>query len=130
LARAQQRLGEREGLVTGIAEDVLTAHLPTDHYAVWHDRAVFHFLTDPGDRARYVGQTERAVRPEGYAVVASFDPDGPTWCGGLEVTRHSPEGMHAEFGASFRLLESVREDHRTASGLTQAFVYCLCRVEG
>ena len=61
--------------------------------------------------------------------MASFGPDGPTRCSGLEVVRYSPEEMHAEFGASFRLLDSVREDHQTPSGLKQSFVYCLCRVE-
>lgn len=62
--------------------------------------------------------------------MASFGPGRPSRCSGLEVVRYSPEGMHAEFGASFRLLDSVQEDHRTPSGLMQAFVYCLCRVEG
>ncbi len=130
LALAQQRLGERAGLVTWIAADVLEASLSTDGYAVWHDRAVFHFLTDPKDRARYVAQTRRFVRPGGHVVVASFGPDGPTRCSGLEVVRYSEDAMHAEFGAGFRLLDSVREEHRTPGGLAQAFVYCLCRVEG
>lgn len=130
LALAQQRLGKRAELVRWISADVLTTTLPARHYAVWHDRAVFHFLTDPRDRARYVAQAEGAVRPGGHVMVASFGPDGPTRCSGLEVIRYSPEGMHAEFGANFKLLDSVREDHRTPSGLTQAFVYCLCRVGG
>ena len=129
LARAQQRLGDRAGLVTWIAADVLTAPLATNGYAVWHDRAVLHFLTDPRDRARYVAQSRRAVQSGGHAIVASFGPGGPTRCSGLAVVRYSPEGLHAEFGASFRLLDSVQEDHRTPSGLIQVFTYCLCRVE-
>jgi SAM-dependent methyltransferase len=129
LARAQQRLGDRARLVTWIVGDVLTAPLDSNGYAVWHDRAVLHFLTDPRDRARYVARARRAVRLGGHAIVASFGPGGPTRCSGLEVMRYSPEGMHAEFGASFRLLDSVQEDHRTPSGLTQVFTYCLCRVE-
>jgi SAM-dependent methyltransferase len=91
---------------------------------------VFHFLTDYRDRARYVAQAKRIVRPGGHIIVASFGPDGPSRCSGLEVMRYSPEGMHAEFDASFELLDSVREDHRTPDGVTQAFVYCLCRVGG
>lgn len=129
LALAQKRLGNRSGAVRWIAANALTVPLPTATYAVWHDRAVFHFLTDPHDRARYVAQVRAAVRPGGHVLVASFGPDGPTRCSGLDVVRYSPEAMHAEFGTSFRLLQSVREDHRTPGGGTQAFMYCLCRVE-
>lgn len=130
LAIAQERIGARAHRVTWIAGSVLDAPLPSAGYAVWHDRAVFHFLTDAGDRSRYVAQTRRAVRSGGYALVASFAPDGPTRCSGLDVMRYSPDTMRAEFGEDFRLLDSVREDHHTPSGATQAFVYCLCRVEG
>ena len=72
----------------------------------------------------------RAVPPGGHVIVASFGPDGPSRCSGLEVVRYSPEAMHGEFGEGFSLLESLREDHRTPTGVTQAFVYCLCRVVG
>jgi SAM-dependent methyltransferase len=129
LVLAQQRLGLAAAGVTWIESDVLTAALPPAGYAVWHDRAVFHFLTDARDRARYIAQTQRAVRPGGYVIVASFGPDGPRRCSGLPVQRYSPEAMHAEFGTDFRLLDSVREDHQTPAGVTQAFVYCLCRSE-
>lgn len=130
LAIAQERIGTRAHRVTWIAGDVLDAPLPADSYAVWHDRAVFHFLTDPEERTRYVAQTRRAVRPGGHAIVASFGPEGPTRCSGLDVVRYSPDSMHEEFGEGFRLLDSVREDHHTPSGAIQAFVYCLCRVKG
>lgn len=129
LAIAQQRLGERAGLVTWIAGSVLDASLPSMGYAVWHDRAVFHFLTDPKDRGRYVARARWSVRPHGHAIVASFSLEGPPKCSGLDVVRYSPEGMHAEFGKGFQLLHSAREDHHTPSGVTQAFVYCLCRVD-
>jgi len=128
LAVAQQRIGERAAAVTWVESDVLTAPLPAAGYAVWHDRAVFHFLTDAGDRARYVARVREAVQPGGYVIVASFAPEGPTRCSGLEVVRYSPETMHAQFGERFRLLDTVREDHHTPSGVTQAFLYCLCRV--
>lgn len=130
LTRAQDRLGERAARVRWIVADALDTPLLRASCAVWHDRAVFHFLTDARDRARYVAQAQRIVRPEGHVMVATFGPDGPSRCSGLKVMRYSPEGMHAEFGASFELLNSVREDHRTPSGLIQAFVYCLCRVRG
>lgn len=129
LALAQQRLGERARHVRWIAADTLDASLPAAEYAVWHDRAVFHFLLDPKDRSRYVAQTRRSVRSGGHAIVASFSPEGPPKCSGLEVVRYSPTAMHAEFGEGFRLLDSMRENHLTPSGVTQAFVYCLCLVE-
>ena len=92
---------------------------------MWHDRAVFHFLTDSRDRAAYVDSVHTAVRPGGHVIVASFAPDGPTQCSGLPVVRYSCESMHHELGASFRLLDSVHEMHHTPSGAHQAFVYCL-----
>jgi SAM-dependent methyltransferase len=129
LAVARERLGEKAQRVKWVVADVLDAPLPVAGYAIWHDRAVFHFLTDPGDRARYVAQVRHAVRPGGHIIVASFALEGPNQCSGLEVVRYSPEAMHAEFGSGFRQLESVREDHHTPSGRMQPFVYCLCRVE-
>lgn len=129
LAAARRRLAGRAARVRWVVADVLDAPLSAAAYAVWHDRAVFHFLTDPADRARYVAETRRAVRPGGHVIVASFAPEGPARCSGLEVARYTPEAMHAEFGAGFRLLDSVREDHQTPGGALQAFVYCLCRVE-
>ena len=130
LALAQQRLGANAARVRWLPADALEVPLPPAAYGVWHDRAVFHFLTDSEDRARYVAQTRRAVRPGGHVIVASFSPEGPPKCSGLDVVRYSPEGMHAEFGEGFRLLDSVREDHHTPGGIVQAFVCCLCRVEG
>ena len=129
LARAQERMGERAAQVRWTVADVLDAPLPAASCAVWHDRAVFHFLTDARDRARYVAQAQRIVRPGGHVIVASFGPEGPSQCSGLEVVRYSAEGLHTEFGAAFRLLDSAKEDHRTPAGTVQPFVYCLCRVE-
>jgi len=129
LAVARQRLGDRASLVEWITADVLAYHFLEGRLAVWHDRAVFHFLTDEKDRAAYVEQTRRAVAPGGHVIVASFAPEGPDRCSGLEVMRYSPEAMHAEFGGGFRLLDSVREEHHTPTGATQAFLYCLCRIE-
>ena len=128
LTLARQRLGPRAALAGWVAADILDAPLALGGFAVWHDRAVFHFLTDPADRARYVDQVRRAVRPGGHVIVASFATDGPTRCSGLDVVRYAPDAMHAEFGAGFQLLDSVREDHCTPTGSSQAFVYCLCRL--
>ena len=129
LAEARARLGTRAGNVHWIEADILDATFSKAGYSVWHDRAVFHFLTTPASRSRYVAQVRRTVRPGGFVLVATFADDGPTRCSGLEVDRYSPDALHAEFGAPFRLIASEREEHVTPRGVTQAFVYCLCRME-
>jgi 2-polyprenyl-3-methyl-5-hydroxy-6-metoxy-1,4-benzoquinol methylase len=128
LALAKTRLGAAAAPVTWQAADVLAAEFPAQRFDVWHDRAVFHFLTDPADRARYVAQVRHAVRPGGIVLVATFAEDGPLKCSGLEVARYAPDALHAEFGEGFTLMESHRELHTTPSGATQAFTYCVCRV--
>ncbi len=130
LAEARTRLGTRANDVRWIEADILEAPLPLAGYSVWHDRAVFHFLTAPADRARYVAQVRRAVRSGGFVLVATFADDGPTRCSGLAVNRYSPDALHAEFGAPFRLIDSEREQHITPGGVRQAFIYCLCRIDG
>lgn len=127
LAVSQARLGPRAGLVRWIAGDITRADLPAATYDVWHDRAVFHFLTDPADRARYVEQVLKSVKPGGYVIVAAFGPGGPLQCSGLDVVRYAPDALHAEFGAPFRLLGHETEIHRTPAGGAQEFVYCYCR---
>ena len=129
LREDQDRLGERARRVKWIEADILNVELPGMAYDVWHDRAVFHFLTDAADRRRYVDQVLRSVREGGHVLVATFDEDGPERCSGLNVARYSPEELHAQFGAPFRLLRSVHESHLTPMGTTQKFVYCLCSVE-
>ena len=129
LAIAQQRLGGAADRVTWIAGDLLTLDLPAAAFDVWHDRAVFHFLTEAEDRARYVAQVRRAVAPGGHVLVATFAEDGPSRCSGLEVARYSPSALHSQFGVDFRLLAGEREVHITPTGGEQAFTYCLCRFE-
>ncbi len=123
---ARERLGARAADVQWIEGDITRVALPAGGYDIWHDRAVFHFLTDPASRAAYVGQVRRAVRPGGHVIVAAFAPDGPLQCSGLPVVRYAPDTLHAEFGAAFELLEHVSEDHHTPSGAVQHFVYCHC----
>lgn len=129
LAAARARLGPDAERVRWLDVDLLGFEFPEAAYAVWHDRAVFHFLTDPGARARYVAQVRRAVRPGGFVLVATFATDGPERCSGLEVERYSPESLHAEFGTPFQLTASEREEHATPQGAKQTFIYCLCRVK-
>lgn len=127
LGAARARLGAAAARVTWRAADILAADLPPASVDLWHDRAVFHFLTSPDDRRRYVEQVRRALRPGGHALVASFAEDGPLRCSGLDVVRYSSGALHGEFGAGFRLLDSVREEHLTPWGARQSFVYCVCR---
>ncbi len=129
LERAQARLGADAMRATWLAGDVLTVAFPPQSVDVWHDRAVFHFLTCSEDRDRYVAQVQRAVRPGGHVLVATFAEDGPTRCSGLPVARYSPAQLHGVFGPGFVLEKSVREDHTTPTGTHQAFTYCLCRWE-
>jgi SAM-dependent methyltransferase len=126
LATSRARLGARARTVQWIAGDITRADLPSAHYDVWHDRAVFHFLTDPAERTRYVEQVLKSVKPGGHVIVAAFGPGGPLQCSGLDVVRYAPESLHAEFGAPFRLLGHETEIHHTPAGKEQEFVYCYC----
>lgn len=124
---SKARLGERNNLVNWIEADITNVELAKDHYDVWHDRAVFHFLTASEDRRRYVDLVNRAVKPGGHVIIASFGLAGPMKCSGLDVMRYSPATMHDEFGDEFELISSLDESHRTPFGTTQEFVYCYCR---
>lgn len=125
----RNRLGNTASQVRWMVGDVTDAPLEQDAYDVWHDRAVFHFLTEPTQRIAYVRQVARAVRRGGHAIVSTFGPEGPARCSGLDVVRYDADSLHAEFGARFRLLESLKELHQTPFGTTQQFLYCYCRVE-
>ncbi len=127
LAAAHARIGGDGDRVHWTVGDVLTAEFTPASLDVWHDRAVFHFLTDAADRARYVAQVRGAVKAGGLVLVATFAEDGPLKCSGLDVARYSPEALHHEFGADFQVLESHREEHRTPWDAVQWFTYCLCR---
>ena len=128
LTQAWARLGPRSSLVQWLEADITTANLPEANFGVWHDRAVFHFLTDAADRDAYIRQVRRAVRPEGYVIVATFAEDGPTKCSGLPVVRYSSTSLHDEFDGGFELIHSTSEQHVTPSGQTQSFIYCLCQL--
>lgn len=123
---ARQRLGASGDCVTWIAGDICTVNLPDKAYDIWHDRAVFHFLINPVDRAAYVQQVMKSVKPGGHVIVATFAPDGPEQCSGLPVARYAPGELHQEFGPSFELLEHMSEEHKTPWGSVQHFVYCHC----
>lgn len=127
LRAARQRVGSRAEKVQWLEADITEAVLPPAAYDVWHDRAVFHFLTAPEARAAYVRQVLHAVKPGGYVIVATFAEDGPTQCSGLPVMRYDADGLHSEFGTPFSLLHHEKEAHHTPFGTVQQFVYCYCR---
>jgi SAM-dependent methyltransferase len=129
IEHAKMRLGESAARVHWIEGDVTTVPLPERCFDVWHDRAVFHFLTDPAQRAAYVRQVLRAMRPGGHVVVATFGPEGPEKCSGLPVRRYDATALHDEFGAAFRVVDSAVELHTTPAGATQQFTWCFCRVD-
>jgi len=129
LAASRTRLGDRAFGVSWLAGDITKVELPRHAYDVWHDRAVFHFLTTREEREAYVNAVLRAVKPGGHVIVATFAEDGPEKCSGLPVMRYSADGLHAEFGAPFTLLQQARELHHTPFGTDQKFIYCLCRKE-
>ena len=125
---AKARLGARASEVHWIIGDITRVELPAHAYDFWHDRAVFHFLRDAEDRRRYVAAVQRALKPGGHVLVATFGPEGPEQCSGLDVVRYSPDGLHAEFGGEFNKVASVTEVHTTPWGSEQQFVYCYCRM--
>lgn len=127
LAVTRERLGPNGESVEWIAGDATRVALPTAAYDLWHDRAVFHFLVDPVDRARYATQVRRALKPGGHLVMSTFGLKGPPRCSGLEVARYSPESLGAELGLNFTLEESLAEEHRTPWGAIQEFVACRWR---
>jgi 2-polyprenyl-3-methyl-5-hydroxy-6-metoxy-1,4-benzoquinol methylase len=127
LKLTRERLGSRAANVNWIEADITQAELPYQAYNVWHDRAVFHFLTQPDERQHYIATVRHAVRPGGHVIVATFASDGPDHCSGLEVVRYNPESLHSEFGEGFELTNSTRETHHTPFGTDQKFIYCYCR---
>ena len=128
LEYAKARLGARAERVRWIEADVLRAGLGEASLDVWHDRAVFHFLTEESDRKAYVAQVLRSVRPGGSLIVATFAEDGPDRCSGLPVVRYDSDALQEEFGGAFRLLDHRKESHRTPGGREQSFSYCRFRV--
>lgn len=127
LAAAQLRLAKRAGIVKWLETNILDANLLPHQYDVWHDRAVFHFLTTPEERLVYVQKVLSSVKPGGIVIVSTFAEDGPTKCSGLPVMRYSATELHSQFGRPFELISHEREEHHTPGGNEQKFVYCMCR---
>ena len=130
LERAGARMGATAGRVRWVAADVTRA-ADVGAYDVWHDRACFHFLTEPADRAAYVALLRRTVPAAGgHAVIATFAPDAPPQCSGLDVVRYDGESLARELGTEFVLLKNVLETHHTPWGKPQSFQYSVFRRTG
>ena len=129
LEHIRTRVGLLGRTVTWIESNV-TGTWTTTPMDIWHDRAVFHFLTDRHDRASYVQRLNDSVKPNGSAILATFAPDGPEICSGLPVARYSPEALARELGREFALVQSRRHIHITPRGVTQSFQYSRFRKLG
>jgi ubiquinone/menaquinone biosynthesis C-methylase UbiE len=126
LNRSIKRMGESSGEVDWLVGDALREHFPENSVDLWHDRAVLHFME--GDKAvAYRDRLRHALKPGGYAVIATFAPDGPRRCSGLEVTRYSANGLVELLGDEFEILESTEDVHETPWGTEQRFTYALLR---
>lgn len=125
----KKRLGRDADRVRWLVADATQVELEPKAYDVWHDRAVFHFLTDAQQRLAYIRQVVRSVISGGHVIVSTFGPEGPTKCSGLDVVRYDADSLHDEFGSRFQLVDSSKEIHETPFGTTQQFLYCYCRVE-
>ncbi len=124
---AASRLGARGDGVRWLEADITRTSFPQASVELWHDRAVFHFLTQADDRAAYVRLLSLAVKPGGHLIIGTFAENGPGKCSGLPVQRYSAQGLYSQFSAAFKLVKTTTEAHCTPSGSIQAFVYCWCR---
>lgn len=124
LELARERLGERAGAVRWLQADITTADLPAQAFDLWHDRAVFHFLTSHEAQAAYLARVRHTLTPGGHLIVATFADDGPERCSGLPVQRYSESELRDVFGEGFELVGCEREEHPTPAGKVQSFVFC------
>jgi len=122
LETVKNRLAEKSQLVKWVAEDI-TSYQPKEKYMIWHDRAVFHFLTEEADIKKYVKLVTESIVKKGHFILGTFSVDGPKKCSGLEITQYSEESIRETFSASFNLFESMRIDHVTPSGIKQNFIF-------
>jgi ubiquinone/menaquinone biosynthesis C-methylase UbiE len=124
---ARERIGSQSKVVNWLVADITQVQLPHNFYDVWHDRAVFHFLTNAADRQKYVKAVMSSVKTGGHVIIATFGIDGPSRCSGLEIVRYNPDTLHNEFGNNFDLVHTISESHETPFGIEQKFIYCYFR---
>ena len=122
IAISKKRLGDRAKSIEWIVSDI-TQFDTSQKFSLWHDRALFHFLTDPSDRKSYVKALKNALIPEGHLIIATFAIGGPENCSGLEIVQYDSEKMIAELGEDFELVEERNEVHITPANKEQEFIY-------
>ncbi len=125
-ASAPRRLGAAAQLVAWVVADVLTWR-PGRRYQVWHDRAVFHFLTTNRARQQYMRTLDQATGASAVAVFGCFAPDGPEYCSGLPVARYDPPGLASQLGGNWALTAADTEEHVTPTGAVQPFTWAAFR---
>ena len=123
IEQARSRLGHRASKVAWIEADALLFK-PPHKFDVWHDRAVFHFLTEAADRRKYIKTLNDTLTSNGHLIISTFALEGPPKCSGLDVMRYNPETLSKELGNNFTLMESCDENHLTPWKMEQKFVYC------
>jgi len=127
LSLAKTRLANNADAVSWIVGDVTATDLPVAHFELWHDRAVFHFLTEPEQQRKYRDQLLKALQPEGHLIIGTFAPEAPPKCSGLPVQRYSPERLESTLGDEFELQRQHNELHVTPGGVEQMYLYCQFR---
>lgn len=122
---SKARLGSAAANVNWLVADITKVSFPEHEFDIWHDRAVFHFLTEPEDRMAYIKTLVCALKPKGQVIISTFAEDGPTKCSGLPVMRYSAEGLSAVFGKSFLLKSQLKVAHHTPFDTVQNFLFCV-----
>jgi 2-polyprenyl-3-methyl-5-hydroxy-6-metoxy-1,4-benzoquinol methylase len=124
ITKSRNRLGAAAEKINWLVGNVIEVALPPRAYDVWHDRAVFHFLTEPDRRSAYVRQLSSSLKTGGHVVIATFGPQGPEKCSGLVTMRYNADSLQRELGQDFRLVRSSVVEHHTPFGTAQQFLYC------
>lgn len=126
LEKAQTRLGEKANDITWIHSDIID-FIPQKQYALWHDRAAFHFLTKDEDREHYIRILKQALKNEGIAIIGTFSETGPKKCSGIEIQQYSEQRLQECFGTHFTILEIIHTQHNTPFNTVQDFIFCVMR---
>jgi SAM-dependent methyltransferase len=130
LALLRTRLGDKAAVVNWLCGDITSMELPEDAFGLWHDRAVFHFLTEASDRERYKANLTRSLRSGGHLIIGTFAPEAPPKCSGLPVQRYNLELLCDTLGDEFELQRHRKEMHITPGGVEQMYLYCEFRFAG
>jgi ubiquinone/menaquinone biosynthesis C-methylase UbiE len=127
LSSAAEKLGAKGKKVNWLEGDITSLKMPISHYDLWHDRAAFHFLTEPWQQRLYRDNLLKTLKPGGYLIIGVFAPEAPARCSGLQVQRYEHRALHTVLGEEFELLRHQKELHVTPGSVEQMYLYCLFR---